>query len=301
RRARRHRPLRRRGDAQGSRMRLAVSNIAWNDAEEAAVLPLLRQRGIAGIEVAPTRLWPDWTGATPAAVRAARTRLADAGFCVPSLQAILFGKPDLSLFGGGDAFADHIRRVADLAAELGARIMVYGAPKSRDRGDLTPAIAFDRAVTVLRAVAADCAARGTTLCIEPNPVAYGCNFVTNSRDGMALVKAVDSRGFGLHLDTGAMTLAGEDPADALLAAQSILDHVHVSAPNLAPIAPATIDHARIGRALRQMNYGGWIAVEMRRGDDAVEALARSIDLARDCYRGRLGMTALPGKATEAVA
>jgi D-psicose/D-tagatose/L-ribulose 3-epimerase len=282
-------------------MRLAVSNIAWNDAEEAAVLPLLRRRGIAGIEVAPTRLWPDWIGATSAAARVARTRFADAGFCVPSLQAILFGKPDLSLFGSGDAFADHIRRVADLAAELGARILVYGAPKSRDSSGLTPATAFGRAVTVLRAVAADCAARGATLCIEPNPVAYGCNFVTSSRDGMALVKAVDARGFGLHLDTGAMTLAGEDPADALVAARSLLRHVHVSAPNLAPIAPASIDHARIGRVLRRMDYDGWIAVEMRRGDDAVQVLARSIDLAQDCYRDRLPMAAPAESAAEPVA
>lgn len=79
-------------------MRLAVSNIAWQPADQAAILPLLRDRGVTGIEVAPTKLWPDWQGATPAAAAAYRERLADQGFAVPALQAILFGKPDCTLF-----------------------------------------------------------------------------------------------------------------------------------------------------------------------------------------------------------
>jgi len=282
-------------------MRLAISNIAWNDADEPRVLALLRQRAVAGIEIAPTRLWPDWAGATPTAARRARTRLADEGFDVPSMQAILFGKPELSLFGDATAFADHIRRVADLAAALGARVLVYGAPKSRDRGGLTPAAAFDRAVTVLRPVAAECAARDTALCLEPNPAAYGCNFILDSSAGLALVQAVDSPGLRLHLDTAGMALAGEDPAEAVAAAGGNLRHIHVSEPHLAPIVPASIDHARVGRALRRAGYRGWVAIEMRRVDDVVPTLARAIDHARDCFRSRLCIATPGTAATEAVA
>src|SRR5215813_6381028 len=271
-------------------MRLAVSNIAWNDADEPTVFTLLRQHGVTGIEVAPTRLWPDWSGATPAAARAARTRFADAGFEVPSFQAILFGKPELGLFADPLAFVDHISRVADLAAELGAHRLVYGAPKSRDRGSLSEAAAVTRAVDVFRLAAAACAARDTMLCIEPNPPAYGCNFVTNSSEGLALVRAVDAPGFGLHLDAAGMVMAGEDPLAALVAARSHLHHVHASEPHLAPLAPASIDHARIGRTLRRIGYDGWVAVEMRRADDAVPALARAVDHARACYRDRLRLT-----------
>jgi sugar phosphate isomerase/epimerase len=277
-------------------VRLAVSNIAWNDAEEPQVLGLLRNKGVTGIEVAPTRLWPEWAGATPAAARLARVRLADEGFEVPSMQAILFGKPDLSLFGDGTAFTDHVRGVADLAAALGAHVLVYGAPKSRDRGALTPVAAFDRAVEVLCVVAAECAARNTVLCIEPNPADYGCNFVVNSAEGLALVQAVDSPGLRLHLDTAAMVLAGEDPAGAVAAADAYLSHVHISEPHLAPIVPASIDHARVGRSLRRIGYRNWVAIEMRRVDGAVPALARAVDHARDCYRERLRIAAPSAEA-----
>jgi sugar phosphate isomerase/epimerase len=279
-------------------VKLAFSNIAWNDEEEPHVLGLLRKRGVDGIEVAPTRLWPEWAGATPAAARLVRSRFAAEGFEIPSMQAILFGKPHLSLFGDRLAFIDHMRAVADLAAALGARVLVYGAPKSRDRGDLTPAAAFERAIEVLRLVAVECAARDTALCIEPNPAAYGCNFILESREGTALVRAVDSPGLQLHLDTAGMTLAGEDPAQAVAAGGAHLCHTHISEPHLAPIAPASIDHARIGRTLRKIGYRGWCAIEMRRVDDALAALTRAVDLACTCYGGRLHAeprSAVPGR------
>ncbi len=282
-------------------MRLAVSNIAWSDADEPAVLTLLRQRGITGIEVAPTRLWPEWAGATPPAARAMRKRLADEGFEVPSLQAIFFAKPELNLFGDDGAFVDHVRHVADLAVAFGARILVFGAPKNRDRGTLSPETAFERAVATLRRVGADCAACSIKLCIEPNPPAYGCNFVTDSREGMALVRAVDSPGFGLHLDTAGMRLANEDPARAIVETREQLAHFHVSEPHLAPIVPASIDHEGIARVLRRIGHAGWVAIEMRRPADPVASLARSIDHVRHCYRGHLRIAAPDTASIEAVA
>lgn len=282
-------------------MKLAVSNIAWNDADEPVVLSLLRHHGIFGIEAAPTRFWPDWSGATPKAARAARRRLADEAFEVPSLQAIFYAKPDCQLFGERRAFIDHVRHVADLAAELGARILVFGAPKNRDPGALTPDIAFGQAVEVLRQCGTDCAARGVKLCIEPNPQAYGCNFVTDSRSGLALVRAVDSPGFGLHLDTGGLTLAREDPAIAIAEARGALAHLHVSEPSLAPIVPASIDHAAVGGTLRKVGYDGWCAIEMRRTANPVADLVRSIEYVRHCYRGRLRLAAPATASLEAVA
>ena len=282
-------------------MKLAVSNIAWDDADEPAVLSLLRHQGICGIEVAPTRFWPDWSGATPSAARAARRRLADEAFEVPSLQAIFYARPECQLFGDRSAFIDHVRRVADLAAEMGAKVLVFGAPKNRDPGTLTPDIAFTQAVEVLRQCGADCAARGVKLCIEPNPQAYGCNFVTDSRAGLALVRAVGSPGFGLHLDTGGLKLAGQNSALAVAEVRGDLAHLHVSEPGLAPILPASIDHAAVGGALRRTGYDGWCAIEMRRTTNPVADLTRSIEHARHCYRDRLRLATPAAASMEAVA
>src|SRR6185312_8026859 len=44
---------------EGCRVKLAVSNIAWPQEEDAAVAELLNTLGIAGIEIAPTKIWAD--------------------------------------------------------------------------------------------------------------------------------------------------------------------------------------------------------------------------------------------------
>ena len=40
-------------------MKLAVSNIAWTSADDPSMLPYLAAHGITGLEIAPTRIFPD--------------------------------------------------------------------------------------------------------------------------------------------------------------------------------------------------------------------------------------------------
>lgn len=263
-------------------MRLAVSNIAWERQDEPEILRLLREREVAGIEVAPTKIWPDWEGATPRAAAAYRDRLADQGFVVPSLQAILFGKPDCTLFdpAGAPRLLDHMRLVAELAASLGARALVFGAPKNRRRGNLPMSEALRRAAEVLGEAGRICAEQGACLCIEPNPPDYGCDFVTTSDEGAALVGAAPARSLGLHLDSAGMLLSGEDGAAAIGRHRGILRHYHASEPDLGNFTAPKVDHGRLGKALAAAGYGGWVAIEMR----ATAAPARDLGIALDTVR-----------------
>ena len=84
-------------------MRLAVSNIAWAADEQDAILAALPGMGVAGVEIAPTMIWPGWEGAVVDAARDLRGRLEGQGLAVPALQAILFARPDLHVFGDATA------------------------------------------------------------------------------------------------------------------------------------------------------------------------------------------------------
>ena len=46
-------------------MKLAISNIAWTNEEEADVAARLRELGVRYVEIAPTKHWDDPTKATP--------------------------------------------------------------------------------------------------------------------------------------------------------------------------------------------------------------------------------------------
>lgn len=246
-------------------MRLAFSNIGLADPCDPGALAALRAAGIEGIEVAPTKLWPGWDGATPDAARSHREWLATRGFEVPALQAVLFGRPELKLFGDAPsqrALVAHLVLVADVAAAFGAKVVVLGAPKNRDRGALSPNAALEIAVPLLREIGDAYSERGTCLCIEPNPPQYQCNFVTTAAEGSALVDTVASGGFGLHLDAAGMVLAGDDPIAELRRAAPNLRHFHLSEPNLGGYAPPSVDHAGMLRLLAAAGYRGWASFEV---------------------------------------
>jgi sugar phosphate isomerase/epimerase len=246
-------------------MKLAFSNIAFPTHDAADVWALLRTHGVTGIEVAPTKVWPDWEEATPAAARAYRTRLADAGFEVPALQAVLFGQPAARLFdaAGEKRMGEHLRRVAELAGALGARAVVLGAPKQRDRGTLSMDQAQTHAVPLLRAWAQPFADQASCLCIEPNPRRYGCNFIVNAQEGAALVAEVNHPGFGLHLDAAGMFLEGDWLEARWPEVTRLLRHFHISEPDLGDFRQSQVPHLENFRVLRTGGYTGWCSVEMR--------------------------------------
>jgi sugar phosphate isomerase/epimerase len=229
------------------------------------VFRLLREHGIGGIEVAPTRVWPDWDGATPAAAAAYRRQLEDEGFAVPALQAILFGRTKARLFdaNGEKALVEHLALVAALAGALGAKAVVLGAPKQRDRGLLAPEAAHAHAADVFRAIAPAFADCGACLCIEPNPPQYGCNFVTTAAEGASLVRQVAHPGFGLHLDAAGMFLVGERLSAILPDVEPLLRHYHISEPDLGDFTAPQVPHAANLAALHACGYAGWCSVEMR--------------------------------------
>lgn len=267
-------------------MKLAFSNIAWASEEDRQALDLLRASQVQGIEVAPTRLWPNWAGATPEAAGDHAQAMREAGFKTPSLQSLLYGLPDLQVFGTTRQQTDlitHLARVAELAAAMQAKVLVFGSPKNRDRGDLTPAQAMQHAIRFFRQAGQACADAGVTLAIEANPSHYQCNFVTRWQEAEELVRACSHPGIGLHLDTACTVLAGDDPVAAVSQVADILVHVHASEPDLGPFTSPRSDHLAMGEALRAVGYTGWCSVEMRRTSTPLADIQVAAQLAHRCY------------------
>jgi len=267
-------------------LNLSVSNIAWAAESDEAALAALRRGAISAVEIAPTRIWPDWAGASAASAQGVARHFADRGFRVSSLQALLFGKPECQLLGSSDqrqALLDHLTLCADLAAALGAESLVFGAPKNRSLCGRSASEAFRIACEFFCIAGREFAARGLCLCLEANPSEYGCEFITDSAQAARLVRAVNCSGFGLHLDTGCMQLSNEDPVQAICANIDIMRHFHVSEPFLNNLSDTTLNHRRIGKTLQDVGYGRWATLEMRAALPPLAALAGSLDLFVNSY------------------
>ncbi len=252
--------------------------------------------GLRGVEVAPTRLAP-WPELTPARIRAHRQALAEVGLIVPSLQAILFGAEGVALLGDVAAYArllEHLRHVAAVASEYGARIAVLGAPRQRARGAMAEADAFALGAERLRGCAEACMAEaGLVLALEPVPTHYGSDFLLGAAEAEAMVRQVAHPGLRLHLDTGCALLGGDNIGTAITAGADVLAHMHIAEPDLAGFLSPRAAHTEAAAALQVAGYSRWRSIEMRQAPDWRAACEAALRFATRVYQAGVSTAAEP--------
>ena len=250
-------------------MRLAVSNIGWGQHDELRTLKQLRQLRVEGIEIAPTKIWPDWKGANHKSATAYKSKMAELGFELPAMQAILFGRPDLQLFDRDShkKFFEHFKLLSEIAHGIGSKVLVFGAPKNRKRNQTPYPEATKIAAEFFTKAAEICWQSECLIGLEHNPVEYGCDFITNMHDAKQLVKQVDHQGFKLHLDSAGLHMCGGD-INELIKQAGDFEHYHISEPMLEPICNAEVNHSAAFTALNNIDYQHWVSIEMKQPEIA---------------------------------
>lgn len=248
-------------------MKLAVSNIAWPREQDDAVAAVLRQCGVTGIEIAPTKLWPNPLAASDDEVAASRRWWEQHGLRIVAAQSLLFGRPDLTVFNSIDIrkqTSNYLRGIIAKCALLGASAFVFGSPRNRRIGSLPKAQAWPTAVEFFDSLATEAELFGEAVVLEANPPEYGADFIARASEAVDLVRAVNRPGLRLHLDSACMTLVNDPIRATFDAGFAFLRHFHVSEPNLElPGSCDRVDHTAFAAELRRRDYSHWVSLEMR--------------------------------------
>lgn len=242
-------------------MKLSISNIAWTAPQDEAVYEMMRENGFAGLEIAPTRIFPE---APYDRVAQAREWRGTLGFAVPSMQSIWFGRQE-NLFASVDerqALTDYTKKAIDFAAAIGCRNLVFGCPRNRTLPDGVDAAA---AVPFFKELGDYALANDTVIGMEANPPIYNTNYINTTAEAIELIEQVGSDGFRLNLDVGTMVHNGES-VDLLNGKVHLINHVHISEPKLAPIGKRDL-HATLCERLAKEGYNGFVSIEMGKQDD----------------------------------
>lgn len=263
------------------------SSIAWLPPQASSVARILREHGFDGIEAAPGLLGMPLENVTPNYAKNVRTFWEGEGLPIKAMQALLFGKPDMRLFGSTEerkSLSDYLCLVFRVAGWLGAGSLVFGSPRNRLRNGMPEADAFSLAADFFSFLAPKAAEEGCMLCIEANAAAYGCDFITIHDEAARLAVAVNSNGFGLHIDTGVMQLNNESPGDifSYLCTLGIMpQHIHVSEPFLSPICNKNF-HSSMATALSKYGYSKNISVEMKK-TESFDLIPQSAQIVKEIY------------------
>lgn len=265
-------------------MRLAISNIAWDVIEDEAIAELLRRYGVNAIDVAPGKYFPQPSKATDTEITLLKEWWAKQGMAITGMQALLFGTSGLNMFGPPEAqqaMLKHLDAVCRIGAGLGATRLVFGSPKNRDCSHLSHTETMSTAINFLNELGNIASSHGVMVCLEPNPPCYGANFMTTSTETAQVVRQVNHPAIRMQLDTGALTINGEDPATVLRESASLIGHIHASEPNLVPLGDGDTDHGKALEALAAYLPEMLVCIEMRatQNESHLDSIERSLNVA----------------------
>lgn len=270
-------------------MRLAISNIAWDTVEDEAVAMLLQRFSVDAIDIAPGKYFPEPCNVTDADIVQVKGWWAERGIEITGMQALLFGTTGLNVFGttaSQAALLKHLAAVCRIGAGLGATRVVFGSPKNRDRSGLSDQDALAMAIPFFRHLGDIAQAAGVIICLEPNPTCYGANFMTSSVETAQVVKCVAHPAIQMQLDTGALTINGENPLVVLHDCAALIGHVHASEPDLLPLGDGGTEHGQMATALSQYLPAHVVTIEMvaTKDESHLMSIERALQVATQHYR-----------------
>lgn len=246
-------------------MKFSISNIAWTSEQDAEVYALMKNYGFTGLEIAPTRIFPEVPyDKLDVAEKWAISLKKEHGFTVSSMQSIWFGRQE-KLFGSEDErilLINYTKKAIDFATAINCHNLVFGCPRNRnmpEKADENIAVKF------FKQIGDFAASKGIVIGMEANPPIYNTNFINDTSSALDLVKKVNSEGFRLNLDLGTM-IQNEEQIDKLAGNVSLINHVHISEPGLKLIQERSL-HQDLINILKKENYQGFISIEMGKQDE----------------------------------
>ncbi|ULL19030.1 sugar phosphate isomerase/epimerase [Paenibacillus sp. H1-7] len=271
-------------------MKYSISNIAWNSVEDEAIINLLPSYGFTGVEIAPTKINEKPLEITKDDAREYKKYWLSKNIEVVAMQSLLYGRPDLTIFGDKKTrkeTLEYLIKIIELGVQIGVKAFVFGSPKNRLVGNTPKDTINEIALSFFGKLGEVANSHGAVFCIEPNPRDYGCDYIINTNEAIELVKNVNQRGFGLHLDAAAMTLNSEDIPLVLESAIDYTNHFHISEPYLEPIGSSgKVNHSSIAAVLKKLNYSKYISIEMKQQsqDSSNKSIvAKSLDFVSKTY------------------
>ncbi len=270
-------------------MKFAICNETFQDWPFDQAFEFAAECGYTGIEMAPFTI-SNYVTDIPAGKRAEVRRQADAaGLEIVGLHWLL-AKTEGFHLTSPDAevrrkTAEYLGELARFCADLGGKVMVFGSPQQRD---LLPGVSHDEALgyaaDVLRATVPALEEAEVMIAVEPL-APFETTFMRKATDAVTLAEMVGSAQVRLHLDCKAMASEAIPIPELIHRNRSMLVHFHANDPNLRGPGFGELDFVPILQALGEIDYRGWVSVEVFDYAPGIERLAReSIQYMHDCLK-----------------
>lgn len=255
-------------------MKLAISNIAWNISENSNIYNYLNSKGIKFIEIAPTKI----VGENPynnieKLIKETKSLKDNYDLKIVSMQSIWYGKTE-NIFASkenAENLIEYTKKAIDFASAIKCENLVFGCPKNRNMFDKEKD--YVKAVDFFKKIGEYAGSKGVVIALEPNPTIYNTNFLNYTSEAIEFVKNLNMPSVKINYDLGTV-IYNEESLDTLKENISLVNHIHISEPNLNIIEKRNI-HKELLKILKNNNYEKFVSIEMK--EQSVEDVKKVID------------------------
>jgi sugar phosphate isomerase/epimerase len=258
-------------------MKLSISNIAWGLEDDLDMYLFLQSNGFDGLEIAPTRIFPENPYHNLADAQQWSNDLANNyNLVVPSMQSIWYGHSEL-VFGTKEdrnILIDYTKKAVLFAEAIGCRNLVFGNPRNRDTDDVVGNSKI--AIDFFKEIGDFAYEHNCCIALEPNPTIYNTRFMNLTEEAVAMAYKTNSKGIKVNVDLGAMIYNNED-INYLKEIAEYVNHIHISEPGLKKIEERHDLHSQLLKICKEYYSDKFVSIEMGKQEiDKIKATIRYI-------------------------
>ena len=250
----------------------------------------LARLGYDGVEVAPWTINAavmEITGEDAKRIRAwaeaARIEILGLHWVFGNKSECHLTHPDANVRRRTQEYLEHI---VTLCGQLGGKVVIFGSPNQRKVLEgVEPHQAWNYAKEILGSTAFldRLDEYGVTFCLEPLSENQ-TNFLTKTEEVVRFAQEIRHPRFGMMLDGYTMGWAGEDIPKAIRQSAPYLKHFHADDETGKGPGYGKLDYSGIATALRDIEFKGYVSVEIHNYDlNPEECASRCIQYLRGIF------------------
>jgi sugar phosphate isomerase/epimerase len=246
--------------------KFAVCNELFDGWAHEQAIDCAAELGYTGVEVAPFTLGHLASDVTASQRSDYRKLVESAGLEIIGLHWLLAKTEGFHLTSRDKEIRqktlEYFKDLTRLASDLGGSLMVLGSPLQRNFvAPVSESEARQFTIELLEHLIPTLESSDVVLAIEPlGP--EETNFIQTAAEAQTICDHLDSPSVRLHLDVKAMSTEPDSIENIIREQAGNIAHFHANDPNRLGPGMGEVEFSPILKALRDVQYDGWLSVEV---------------------------------------
>jgi len=247
-------------------MKISICNELFKGWSLERIMKFISNLGYDGLEIAPFTLADDVSTINKEKRREIKELSETYGVKIVGLHWLLVKPEGLHISHPNEKVRiktiEYLKALIKFNHDIGGKILVFGSPNQRSvLKDVSREKAWNWAKEVFKEASRFAENYGSIIALEPL-ARHLTNFINTAEEAIKMIEEVNSPSFKLILDVYSMNDEEKSIGDIIRSSGKYLVHFHANDDNKLGPGFGNTDYIEVLKALKDINYDGYLSVEV---------------------------------------